>query len=428
MQALQNEGDMNEDAFDDFYARPTNDGKFAVGGIALERPFHISRLGHFGFNLYNIEDGIRFYTDLLGFVVSDTLDFSPRMSPEQLAEVKGPPIGVFTRYGSDHHALVLFNRSAREVRDGKARWPEGITTNQITWQCGSLAQISDAIKWFDAKQVPLVRSGRDMPGSNWHTYLADPDGNVNELYYGIEQIGWDGHSKPKTMHDRIFHEAPELPQISEYQEVQDALGRGIDFTSGHRQSDRLEAKYDVDGILLPRPFKVVRMGPLRLLMKDVAAAKRFYVDVLGFTPTETVTYQGHVCEFLRANTEHHAVALYPLALRAELGLSPHTTNFSIGMQVANYRQLREAKDFLKAAGCTITELPQELFPGVDYNFFVRDPDGHSVQLYYYMEQVGWNEQPRPASERRKLVQADWPETVPAFSDSYMGEPFLGPWD
>jgi len=419
---------VNDAGFEGFYGHPTGDGKFAVGGVALDRPFRITRLGHFGFNLYKIEDGLRFYTDLLGFIVSDRIDFSKRMTPEQLARVQGPPIGVFTRYGSDHHALVLFNRSAREVRDGKERWPEGVTTNQITWQCGGLGQISDAIKWFRAKQVPLVRSGRDMPGSNWHTYLADPDGNVNELFYGIEQIGWDGHSKPLAMHDRIFHEAPELPQISEYQEVQDALVRGVDLASGHRETKRREATYDVDGILLARPFKVVRLGPVRLFMKDVAAAKRFYADMLGFTPSETVTYKGHVCEFLRANTEHHSVALYPLALRAELGLSPHTTNFALGLQVANYRQLRDARTFLIDKGCTVSELPPELFPGIDYHVIVRDPDGHAVQLYYYMEQIGWDGKPRPASKRRKVKPGVWPERLAALSDSYAGEPFLGPWE
>src|SRR5690606_13762182 len=138
---------------------------------------------------------------------------------------------------------------------------------------------------------------------------------VNELFYGIEQIGWDGFSKPWDMHERAFRQAAELPQISEYQEVQQALARGVDPTKGFRHTDRPPAKYDVDGVLLARPFKVVRLGPVRLFMKDVAQAKRFYTEMLGFTPTETVTYKGHVCEFLRANTEHHAVALYPLALR-----------------------------------------------------------------------------------------------------------------
>ncbi|HEX9808849.1 MAG TPA: VOC family protein [Alphaproteobacteria bacterium] len=418
---------MSATGFEGFYARPIVVGGFPVGGVALDRPFRIVRLGHFGFNLHRIEEGVRFYTDLLGFDISDIRDNSDRLNEEQRKKVQGPPIGVFTRYGSDHHAMVLFNRSLRETLDPPGRWPEGVTTNQITWQCGSLGQIGDAIKWFGARQVPIVRSGRDMPGSNWHTYIADPDGNVNELYYGIEQIGWDGHSKPWEMHDRAFRVAPDLPQVSEYQEVQDALARGIDLASGYRHRDKPEARYDVDGILLPRPFKIVRFGPVRLFVRDIAAAVRFYTEMLGFTTTEEVTYEGHRCVFLRANTEHHAVGLYPLALREELGLSSHTTNFSIGLQLANYRQLRDARQFLKEKGCEVFELPLALFPGIDYHAFVRDPDGHAIQLYHYMEQIGWNGMPRPAHLRRKVTPGEWPETLEATSDTYMGEPFFGPW-
>ena len=32
-----------------------------------------------------------------------------------------------------------------------------------------------------------------MPGSNWNAYPFDPDGHVNEIFYGIEQIGWDDY-------------------------------------------------------------------------------------------------------------------------------------------------------------------------------------------------------------------------------------------
>ena len=59
---------------------------------------------------------------------------------------------------------------------------------------------------------------------------------------------------------------------------------------------------------------------------------------------------------------------------------------------------------------------------------VRDPDGHSVQFYSYMEQIGWQGAPRPAAQRRKVEPGVWPETLPAASDSYTGEPFLGPWE
>ncbi len=417
---------MSESGFENLYARPTGDGRFAVGGVNLDRPFKIVRLGHFGFNSDHVEETVRFYTELLGFDITDIRDATERLTEEQKKRIKGPPIGVFTRYGSDHHALVLFNRSLRETTDPPGRWPEGVTTNQITWQCGSLAQISDAIDWFAAKQVPIVRSGRDMPGSNWHTYITDPDGNVNELYYGIEQIGWDGYSKPWEMHDRAFRERPELPQISEYREVSDALAKGVDPTTGYRVSERPEETFDVDGILMARPFKVTAMGPVRLFLRDVEAGIRFYTEMLGFTPTEEVSYQGQRCAFLRCNTAHHAVALYPIALRETLGLSGHTNNFCIGLRLANYRQLRNARQFLMDRGCEVFELAPELFPGMDYTFFLRDPDGHAVQFYAYMEQVGWDGKPRPAGERRKMTPGVWPETIEPAPDSFMGEPFLGP--
>ncbi len=52
--------------------------KFNVGGILLNQPFKIRRLGHFGFNLVNMDEGVRFYIDWLGFRVSDVMDYSKR--------------------------------------------------------------------------------------------------------------------------------------------------------------------------------------------------------------------------------------------------------------------------------------------------------------------------------------------------------------
>jgi catechol 2,3-dioxygenase-like lactoylglutathione lyase family enzyme len=399
--------------------------KFNVGGVLLDRPFKIRRLGHFGFNLTKMDEGLRFYTDLLGFRVSDVIDYSRRAkSPEQLTGL-GDPKGYFTRYGTDHHALVLFNK---RVRDALGRNdPPGVTINQITWQVGSLGEVGGAIQCFTKKGNKLQRSGRDMPGSNWHTYLNDFDGHTNELYYGIEQIGWNGHSKPKAMYDREFNQPPELPQISEFEEIQRALKQGVDLTSGHRHVETLPATYDVDGILLPRPFKIVRLGPVELFVKDLEAAESFYRETLGFTITEEVHWRGHRCLFLRANTEHHSLALYPLAMREPLGLSAHSTCMSLGLQLANYRQLRDAVSFLREHGARFADVPSELYPGIDYAAHVLDPDGHCLKLYYYMEQVGWDGKPRPKELRRPAANGEWPETVEPMSDSYQGEPFLGPW-
>jgi len=66
------------------------------------------------------------------------------------------------------------------------------------------------------KRHQAAAIGARYAGSNWHTYLYDPDGHSNELYYGIEQIGWNGHSKPRAMYDRGFDKPPELPQIGNF--------------------------------------------------------------------------------------------------------------------------------------------------------------------------------------------------------------------
>ena len=221
-----------------------SNSKFNVGGVLLNQPFKIRRLGHFGFNLSNMEDGVHFYIDLLGFRISDVMDYSRRAKdPAQVAGL-GDPNGYFTRYGTDHHAMVLFPKRVRDAL-GRSEQP-GITVNQITWQVGSLEEVGNAIKWFNERGIKQQRSGRDMPGSNWHTYLYDPDGQSNELYYGIEQIGWNGHSKPKAMYDRGFDKPPELPQISEFEEVQQARAKG------HRHFFRLSPRGEAAGAVQRR--------------------------------------------------------------------------------------------------------------------------------------------------------------------------------
>jgi catechol 2,3-dioxygenase-like lactoylglutathione lyase family enzyme len=392
---------------------------YDVGGVLLERPFKVRRLGHFGFNVTRIAEGIHFYVDLLGFTISDEIDFGARLTPEQTAGLSSTR-GVFTRHGADHHSFVLFPREPLE-RMGMGGGE--VTINQITWQVGSLKEVGDAVDYFQREGFKVGRIGRDTPGSNWHVYPADPDGHTNELYYGIEQIGWDGYSKPRAMYTRGFRERPPLPQISEFDEVQQALADGVDLHSGYRYVDASPRTYDVDGILLARPFKIVKIGPVRLFVQDLDRSLDYYTRGLGFALTHEVEFEGQRCVFLRANTEHHSLALYPLALRERLGLSPHTTCLSFGVQLANYRQLRDAVAFLREHGVTVRALPAELSPGIDYSAFAIDPDGHAIQLYYYMQQSGDASLSVPAT----VGVDEWPLTVQARPDTFAGEAYLGPW-
>jgi catechol 2,3-dioxygenase-like lactoylglutathione lyase family enzyme len=400
---------------------------FIVGGVRMARPFRIRRLGHFGVDVHDPEVARGFYERLLGFRISDPIDFGSRL-PEGERGRHGPGVGYFMRHGTDHHSFVIFPRRVRQVMLPHSKDYPDVTINQITWQVGSLREVVEGQKFLANRHIRIARAGRDTPGSNWHVYPIDPSGVTNELYYGIEQVGWDGFSKPNAMHKIRYMEAPALPHRSELAEVQEGFAAGIDPRSGWPQVEPIEEKYDVGGVLLGRPFKIVRVGPVRLFVDDVARALAFYRDDLGLAVTEEIVWNGHRCVFLRVNTEHHSLALYPKPLRAELGLSPHSSLFSFGLQLGDYSQLRDAVGFLRGEGVTVKHLPPELFPGIDYCAFALDPDGHAMQLYYAMEQVGWDGKPRPAAQRVLVDNDNWPETVPATSDTFAGEAYLGPWN
>jgi catechol 2,3-dioxygenase-like lactoylglutathione lyase family enzyme len=285
-------------------------GQYNVGGVLLPRPFKVRRLGHFGFNLSRLEDGVRFYTQLLGFRLTDELNLSKIPDLQKMLAGLQDPRLFFTSHGSDHHALLLAHKSLGAIFGDDAVSPD-ITVNQITWQLGTLEEVVNAYQFFKEKGVEIRRVGRDMPGSNWHVYIRDPDGHTIELYYGIEQIGWTRHSKPLAMYYRRFDEVPALPQMSEAMEVEDARQKKIDITSGYRPMEDLPNTYNVGGVLLPRPFKVTRIGPVGLFAQDVGRAEAFYTEMLGFVKTEEVNFKGRRCVFLRNGTEHHSLGLFP---------------------------------------------------------------------------------------------------------------------
>ncbi len=127
--------------------------------MLLNQPFKIRRLGHFGFNLVNMDESVRFYTDLLGFRITDITDFAKRAtSPEQIAGM-GNPNAYFTRYGSDHHSLVLFNKRVREVLGTRRRYKPGITVNMkiaAGFMLGLLLLWPGSLSAQDKRLVPLT--------------------------------------------------------------------------------------------------------------------------------------------------------------------------------------------------------------------------------------------------------------------------------
>lgn len=400
--------------------------RFDVGGVLLDRPFKIQRLGHFGFNVDDVDACCSFYSGLLGLRITDTLDLAPRFPDPSVLKGITQTKAYFMNHGTDHHSFALFPKPVLELTGRKPERTD-MLVNQVSWQVGSLQEVRDALDWLQAQGNKIHRIGRDMPGSNWHSYPFDAEGHINEIYYGMEQVGWSLRSKPRTMYDRGFSARPDLPQVSEYEEIRLAESSGVDLGSGHRIHEQWPLDHDVAGVLLARPFKINKIGPVRLWVKDIDKEVECYRRLFGLRITEEVVWKGARCVFLRANTEHHSLALYPEAVRDSLGIPAASSCFSIGFRVGSYRQLRNAIAFLAGRNVEIRYLPPELLPGMDYTAFAIDPQGHFIQLYSYMESIGWDGQPRPPAARRTVVRsAPWPDVLEPLSDDGDGEVFLGP--
>jgi len=398
---------------------------YSVGGVLLERPFKVRRLGHVGLNFTDMPAALRFYRTLLGFRISDVIDHRTRVDPAKLEGLD--PHTYFTRYASDHHSFVFGSKQVREVvRPGStSRFPM-VDIGQMSWQVDTLAETVHGTQWLKERGVAITRTGRDMPGSNWHTYFLDPEGHNNELYYGMEQIGWDGLTKPKPMYRDRFDQAPPLPQRSESQEVEEQLGDGANILDGYRDPEEGPFSYDVGGVLLARPFRVTAIGPLGLFVNDVDAELRFYTEAMGFTLSERASCLGEPVHYLRASGEHHSLALYPMALKDRLGMNAPSTCAVLGFQVGSYQQLRDAVAFLKSEGLPLFEVPGDFHNGIDYAAHFLDPEGHCIRLYHAMEPVDWDGNPRPAGSRNQTPVGSWPDALEDATSGFSTRIFQGP--
>lgn len=385
---------------------------FNVGGLRLPQPFRIRRIGHIGYHAPDVNASADFLSRQLGLLKSDVDDFTTRVP--QLS--KADATGYFFRCGTDHHTVVLGSQALVDTREPARK---GALVGQISWQVGSLKEVLDGITFMD-ERARLRRVGRDSPGSNWHAYAYDPDGYINEIFYGMEQVGWDGRSKPASMYDRAFHRRPELPQMPEFLEVDVAAARG-DRLEGFRPVDRGEARFDVEGILMERPFKLTRLGRIVLFVAELERSLAFYTQVLGLRLSERRKVLGHECAFLRADTEHHTLALLPKALEERLGIGA-----GYGLAVATYQQLRDAHAHLRTQpGVKVLELPAELSPGVAYGFWVQGPDRVAIQLTYGMDAVDRRGAVVPPVSLPPAPGA-WPEAIEHGDAAWADPVFMGP--
>ena len=145
-------------------------------------PVKVKKLGHVVFTVSDIERTIKFWTEIMGFQVSDRNELGM----------------VFLRQGSDHHTIALVPAKTKGELPKAGR--PGF--HHCALEVGSVTELFKIRDFLRAKGVPIVYQGRRGAGANPGVEFRDPDGFNIELYASMDQVGWDGKSRPSDQWKR----------------------------------------------------------------------------------------------------------------------------------------------------------------------------------------------------------------------------------
>jgi len=140
-------------------------------------PFRIRKLGHVALVVQDLERSLRFYTQVLGFKVSDI--YPDTMMDGGMA---------FLRFNDDHHGVAL-------VAQGKGK-SGSRELHHMAFEVASLDEVLRARNHLKKHSVPIDFEGRRRAGAQVAVEFRDPDDHRLEIFWGLDQVAWDGAARP----------------------------------------------------------------------------------------------------------------------------------------------------------------------------------------------------------------------------------------
>jgi catechol 2,3-dioxygenase-like lactoylglutathione lyase family enzyme len=183
----------------------------------MNPPFAVQKLGHVVVNVTDIEASKRFYTEVLGFKISDIYGGD-----------KMPGGMVFLRCNGDHHCLALIGGLPAE---GEVKR----TLHHIAFELATLDEVFRARDHLQTYGAKIVFEGRRRAGCQVSVEFLDPDGHHLELFWGVDQIGYDGRSRPEeewrqtmSLEDAVRIAPPGQDTTLHDKALSDRIGAGTD--------------------------------------------------------------------------------------------------------------------------------------------------------------------------------------------------------
>lgn len=141
-------------------------------------PFKIAKIGHVVLVVSDLERSVQFYTQVLGFKISDV--YPDSMIPGGM---------VFMRCSTDHHGVALVGSAERSSKKNNE-------LHHLAFEVATLDEVLRARDHLKAHNVPIDFEGRRRAGVQIAVEFRDPDDHCLEIYWGLDQVGSDGHVRP----------------------------------------------------------------------------------------------------------------------------------------------------------------------------------------------------------------------------------------
>jgi len=140
-------------------------------------PFNINKIGHVVLKVADMDRSVAFYTNVLGFKVSDV--YTEDLAPGGM---------VFLRCAADHHGVALVGNGAGDAAQSEM--------HHMAFEVTSIDEVFRARKYLREQQVKIDFHGRRRAGCQIAIEFHDPDGHHLEIYTSLDQVGSGGEVRP----------------------------------------------------------------------------------------------------------------------------------------------------------------------------------------------------------------------------------------
>lgn len=192
---------------------------------------------------------------------------------------------------------------------------------------------------------------------------------------------------------------------------------------------------DIDGIQSPEmqelknkktpeslPFNITKIGHVVLRCQDIEKSVKFYTEILGFRVSDVYPdsmIHGKMV-FMRCNNDHHGVALVGGVNQSSKNIEMHHMAF----EVDTLDEVLRARDHLRQNGINI-QFEGRRRAGVQIAVEFLDPDGHWLEIFWGLDQVGPSDMARPPEEWvEEFTLEDAIKNSPPGQDTKLAEPYL----